>query len=174
MRQLRGKAWLELALVLLILSISLAVLGPRLEQLLGRGQQTLMWLNARAFSQAVTLAQLRYQLAGKQGPVADLPDFLSGRIDFNAQGFPVGSSAQQNPLAPASLQHCLELWSELLTQPLSPSPVSQQRAAIEISYWPQVAEPGLCRYRLLTDPRLGFDYQARLGQVILLPGWQRP
>lgn len=168
----QGLSWLEFLIAGLVFLVLIGALAPRLESLIQRSQHRLLQLNARAFEQAVQLAQLQYQMAGRAGAVADLPGYLSQKLDFNRQGFPVGLSAQRNSLAPASVLHCEELWSELLSQPRLSSHSARRQTGIDIGYWPRPGKPSLCRYRLMVDPNLGFDYDADNGQIRLHSGWQ--
>ena len=116
----QGFTLIELALIIVILSIIAIVALPRFIDLNTQATRSTVAGTAGSFQEAVILVRANLIARGLRGSLLDVPGFGDGTVDIGTSGFPVdggvvgGSTAE--PMTPA---RCLNVWNAVLQNPPS-------------------------------------------------------
>jgi MSHA pilin protein MshB len=175
-RHRAGFTLVELALVIVILSVIALVALPRFIDLDTQATRATVAGTAGSFQEAVILVRATSIATGQSGPRTNLTVFGDGTVDISSYGFPVdGASNLTSTLMTAA--RCQNVWNAILQNP----PTTTTSGVAYSSSAPQVyrvqhsgtaATPVLnrfCRYtyRPVASPIRRFDYYYNTGRVIV-------
>ncbi len=147
-------------LVIVIVGIVAAVVGPRFIDLSDGAHRAAVTNTAGGFKTAVDLVHIRYLSLGLSGAQDDLPGYGDNDVDVNAFGYPV-DTAGGNAL---NLPRCVRVWNGILMS----GPTVAQNVASDPDY--RASRSGqTCTYtyRRETAVTRRFTYHAETGAVTL-------
>ncbi|SDI67062.1 prepilin-type N-terminal cleavage/methylation domain-containing protein [Ferrimonas sediminum] len=171
----KGFTLIELVVVLLLLAITAVVAAPRFIDLSSESETAVFETTFAAFHQAVNQSHLCWRLRGGDREQENLrcsDDAQYNSVDYNAQGFPVGSLEGGGTKSVGNEHDCLLLWDTILDTEQGVWSASDSRSpAVSkelATYRSEYTGSQSCRYTLLSDTSLRFHYNSLSGEVLRL------
>lgn len=172
----QGFTLIELALIIVILSVLAIAALPRFIDLNTQATRSTVAGTAGSFQEAVILVRATLIANGLRGPRLDLSGFGDGTVDIGASGFPVdGGVAGGSTADPLTSTRCLNVWNSVLQNPPSiTTSAAAYSTTVPQDYRGQYVTSAtvnnrLCRYtyRPVASPVRRFDYYYNTGRVII-------
>ena len=153
----RGFTALEFIVVLLIISVVVYAILPKVGDTLLHTHASVVRQTATAFQESLKLVALRHRSLATTAPVYGLQVIGDKQVDVNADGFPIGVGRKKDEQRPLQASDCEQLWHALLGG-IPPSAALQGDSDFRVQT--QFADDhGLgCRYRYRRVDGLGFSY----------------
>lgn len=157
MTRARGFSLLEFAIVAMIITAVVYALIPRVSASLMLTHERAVQHTASAFESGLKLVALKVQASNRIGAIRDLAGIADGKLDLNAQGYPIGTDWQLNSTRALQAPDCEQIWYAVLG-PLPPSAALVGDTDFRVQ---TVFEPdhGLgCRYRYRRGGEMHIHY----------------
>ena len=155
----RGFTIIEVALTLVIVLVISAFTLPRFVRSEDTSHLDRVQVTANRLQSAIVEVHQLWQSEGTSGSLRNISAYLSGQIDTNANGFPIGIHDNDRV---TDAQDCAHLWLNVLPNP--PSAWHNERPdpdyAVELNN-------GVCRYRYRRAAGISIVYQPDNGRVIV-------
>mgnify|MGYP000105366835 CR=1 FL=1 len=175
-----GFSLLEFALVLVVISILVVILVPKINDLQDEAHQTRVQLTANSLQTAVRLTHSLWQSQGSINKTILLKGYGGGNILIGNKGWPIDAieMSQKNSSIVIDRQArndstCIRLWNGLLKEsaPTVGLNIEEDKIdsdAIDSAYITQLIS-GTCRYRYrLNQDDMQIHYDLATGRVITL------
>ena len=164
-----------LSLIALVLGGAIYLLFFKQPDVIDNLNRQAFKLNHAAFANGVRLANLKFILSeDEESNLNRWQDNNSG-LDFNAQGFPIGTDIQEEGLLmPASIKNCRQIWNFVLgpIKPLVLLNKGDTNTNDGQHYWTRIDDRGVCYYMPVKEIGLNMQYNASLGTVSLVNNQQ--
>ncbi|USD37047.1 MULTISPECIES: type II secretion system protein [Ferrimonas] len=171
----KGFTLIELVVVIILLAILAVVAAPRFIDLNSESETAVFETTFAAFRQAVNQSHLCWRLRGGGSDQENLScsnEALYNSVDYNAEGFPVGTLEGGGTKSVGNEHDCLLLWDAILDTEQGVWSASDNRApAVSkelATYQSEYIGSQSCRYTLLSDTSLRFRYNSLSGEVVRL------
>lgn len=158
-RQSRGLTVIEVALALVILLVISSLTLPRFVRSADTSHLDRVHLTADDFQLAIEEIHRLWQSEGKAGSLLNVSSYLSGQVDTNASGFPIGIHDRDHLTDAAD---CAHLWLNVLPNP----PSAWHNERLNPDYVVELSD-GECRYRYRRATGISIVYQPASGEVLV-------
>ncbi len=171
----RGFTLIELVVVIVILAILAVVALPKFINLSQDAEEAVFAGTYGSFRSAVQQTHLCWRLRAEGADVENLTcgnDAELNSVDYNAQGYPVGTLEGSGTKSIGNQHDCLLVWQGVIDSDVGiwsasetrPPAVPKDQALIESDY----IGSQRCRFSLISDSNSAFEYDSVNGTVLRL------
>ncbi|WP_144392399.1 hypothetical protein [Pleionea sediminis] len=145
-----------------ISSLLWSVLSPN-ERESRKADQQILTVTTSALQQAVIFSHMKFHaVSANKLNYIDLVKINDFGLDFNKQGFPIGTSHSENSITlPVTTNNCREIWNALLVV-MQPMLEPEAQAKIRVK-----SLSGVCHFRSIKFPEHSILYNPKSGKVSL-------